>query len=154
MSEQTEQNKPSPIFAIEKLYVTDISLESPNAVAAFSSQEKSQVEITFTNQTRVVGPDLHEATLKTTIHVKTESSTTIFVLEITQGGLFRIAHFSEQDVGHILGVACPNIIFPYLREAVSSLTVRAGFPPFLMQSVDFETAYFKQLAEKENKTVQ
>lgn len=147
-----KQDQTPPTFSIEKLYITDISLESPNALKAFSIQVQPQVDVTFLSQPQKVNDDLHEVSLKTTIHAKTES-TTIFMLEVTQAGLFRTVNIPEKELGPIVNIGCPNILFPYLREVVSDLAVRAGFPPFLLQPIDFEALYLQQLAENEKKTV-
>ncbi len=146
MSEETQaaqEESQQPVFAVQKLYVTDISLESPSAPNAFMDQVQPEFNIQFRNQARGFDNGFFEASLTVTATAKTEEKT-IFLVEITQAGLFQIENVPESEMDPLLGIGCPSILFPYLREAVSDLTTRAGFPPLLLQPINFEGIYMQQ----------
>lgn len=146
MSEQPENQQQAPSFLIQKLYVTDVSLESPSTPAAFLEQNQPQVDVQFRNQAKNYDNGFFEVSLKATIQAKHEE-TVLFLVEVTQAGLFVVNNIAEEDLGPLLGIACPTILLPYLREAVSDLTARAGFPPFVLQPVNFEDIYLQQVAQ-------
>lgn len=148
MSEQAQENQ-LPVFSIQKLYVTDISLESPGAPMAFMEQTAPQIEVNFQNEARAFEGGFHEVILKATAHAKTEDRT-LFLVEVSQAGLFHIENVPEGDMDSLLGVGCPSILFPYLREAVSDLTTRAGFAPLLLQPVNFEAVFLQQRAAQQD----
>nr|WP_314899988.1 protein-export chaperone SecB [uncultured Deefgea sp.] len=147
MSEENQaveaEESQQPVFAVQKLYVTDISLESPSAPNAFMEQEQPEFNIQFRNQARGFDNGFFEASLTVTATAKTEDKT-IFLVEVTQAGLFQIENVPESEMDPLLGIGCPSILFPYLREAVSDLTTRAGFPPLLLQPINFEGIYMQQ----------
>lgn len=140
--QQTQEN-PQPVFAIQKLYVTDISVESPNAPMAFMEQEAPEINVSFQNQARAFDGGFHEVSIKATAEAKV-GDRTLFLIEVTQAGLFSIENVPESDMDPLLGIGCPTLLFPYLREAVSDLSVRAGFAPLLLQPVNFEAIFLQQ----------
>ncbi|WP_148717011.1 protein-export chaperone SecB [Chitinolyticbacter meiyuanensis] len=144
MSEQEQQEQSQqPVFAIQKLYVKDISLEAPNTPQAFMEQEQPEFNIQFRNNAKSFDNGFYEAALTVTATAKAEDRT-LFLVEITQAGLFSIENIPEGELDPLLGIGCPSILFPYLREAVSDLTTRAGFPPLLLQPINFEAIYLQQ----------
>ncbi|WP_157670616.1 protein-export chaperone SecB [Chitinibacter sp. FCG-7] len=147
MSEENQavqqEESQQPVFAVQKLYVTDISLESPSAPNAFMEEGQPEFNIQFRNQARSFDNGFFEASLTVTATAKAEDRT-IFLVEVTQAGLFQIENIPEQELDPLLGIGCPSILFPYLREAVSDLTTRAGFPPLLLQPINFEAIYIQQ----------
>ncbi len=136
MSEQNNQ----PTFAIEKLYVKDLSLEVPNAPKVYLEREAPQVEVSLNNAAQPVDDKIYEASLTVTVTAKLKDKT-VFLVEATYGGVFRIENIPQQELDPVLGVTCPNILFPYLREVVSDTVVRAGFPPVLLHPMNFEAVY-------------
>jgi preprotein translocase subunit SecB len=145
MSEQ----QAAPSFSIQKLYLTDVSLEAPNSPAAFMEQEQAEITVQFQNQARSFDSGFYEVSLKVTVQAKIKERT-LFIVEATQAGLFAIENIPQEELDPLLGIGCPTIIFPYLRETVSDLTTRAGFPPFILQAVNFEAFYMQQKAAQAN----
>ncbi len=132
-----------PIFAIEKIYVKDLSLEIPNAPRVFLDREAPEINIQLNNQDTHFDGDFYEVQLTITVTAKLKENV-MFLVEIHQAGIFRIKNIPEKDMGSVLGVVCPNILFPYLRESVSDTVIRAGFPPVLLNPVNFEAIYLQK----------
>lgn len=137
---------PQPTFNIEKTYVRDLSLEVPNAPHIFMEGDAPEVEIQLMTQATPVGEGLFESVVGVTVTAKTGDKT-VFLVEVKQAGIFRIENIPEQDLDPILGVACPNILFPFVREVVADAVNRAGFPPVLLAPVNFEAVYQQRVAE-------
>jgi preprotein translocase subunit SecB len=134
----TEQAAPS--FAIEKLYVKDLSLEVPNAPGIFLEQEGPEIAIQLQTVIGTLGEDAYEVTLTVTATAKLGEKT-VFLVEVGQAGIFRIKNVPEENMSALLSIACPNILFPYAREVISDSVVRAGFAPVVLQPVNFEALY-------------
>lgn len=143
MSEQQSQENLQPVFAIQKLYVSDISLESPGTPMAFMEQEAPDINVNFQNNARSFDGGFFEVSLKATAEAKI-GDRVLFLIEATQTGLFNIENVPAEEMDPILGIGCPTLLFPYLREVISDLTVRAGFAPLLLQPVNFEAIYMQQ----------
>jgi len=142
-----EQNA-QPVFGIEKLYVKDLSVEVPNAPEIFLEREAPQVEIQLNTGGRVVGDNVYEVVLTVTVTAKVGEKT-VFLIEVGQAGIFRIQNVPEGEIEPLIAVACPNILFPYAREAVSDSVVRAGFQPIVLQPVNFEGMYMQRLQQQQ-----
>jgi preprotein translocase subunit SecB len=141
-----EQNA-QPVFGIEKLYVKDLSLEVPNAPEVFLEREQPQVEIQLNTGGRGVGEGVFEVVLTVTVTAKMGEKT-VFLVEVGQAGIFRIQNVPEEQMEPLIAVACPNILFPYAREAVSDAVSRAGFQPIVLQPVNFEGMYMQRLQQQ------
>jgi len=141
------ENNDKPIFSIEKLYVKDLSLEVPGAPAVFKQQGTPQIEITMNNTAKPIEGDFYEVLVRATVTAKLED-TAIFLVEASQGGVFQIRNLSGEPLEMTLGIAAPNIIFPYLRETISEAVSKAGFPPVLLQPMNFEAVYRAQKEEQ------
>ena len=136
-----------PTFSIEKIYVKDVSLEVPGGAQTFMRQEQPQVEVQITQQSQRVNESLVEVTLVLTVTAKSGDKV-LFLVEASQAGVFQIRNVAESDLPPILGIVCPNVLFPYARETVSDLITRAGFPPVLLAPVNFEAIYQQRAAAK------
>lgn len=136
MSEQNNQT----VFSIEKLYVKDLSLEVPGAPQIFREREAPQVDVSMNNSGKGVGDDYYEVVINITVTAKLKEKT-VFLVEVAYGGVFQIRNVPEQEIEMVLGVTCPNILFPYLREVVSETVSRAGFPPVILAPMNFEAIY-------------
>lgn len=136
-----------PVFGIEKLYVKDLSLEVPNAPEIFLEREQPQIEIQLNTGGRGVGEGVFEVILTVTVTAKLAEKT-VFLVEVGQAGIFRIMNVPEEQIEPLIAVACPNILFPYAREAVSDAVTRAGFQPIVLQPVNFEGMYMQRLQEQ------
>lgn len=132
-----------PVFAIEKIFVKDLSLEIPNAPGIFLEREAPEINIQLNNQDSHFEGDFYEILLTITVTAKIKEKV-MFLVEIHQAGIFRIKNIPEKEMGSVLGVVCPNILFPYLRESVSDTVTRAGFPPVILNPVNFEAIYLQK----------
>jgi preprotein translocase subunit SecB len=143
----TDENQQlPPVFSIEKIYTKDLSLEIPHAPQIFMEQERPAVDIQLHNEGGQIGENLYESTVTITVTAKIKDKT-LFLVEVTQGGIFRIENVPEQDLLPALHITCPNIVFPYAREVVSDMTVRAGFPPVHLSPVNFEAVFQERLRQ-------
>ena len=141
-----EQNA-QPVFGIEKLYVKDLSVEVPNAPEIFMEREQPQVEIQLNTSGRGIGDGVFEVVLTVTVTAKFGEKT-VFLVEVGQAGIFRIQNVPDEQMEPLIAVACPNILFPYAREAVSDAVARAGFQPIILQPVNFEGMYMQRLQQQ------
>ena len=137
-----EQNQ-QPVFTIEKIYIKDASLEVPNAPHVFLQQEARQVGIELSNAGRAIGDGVFEVEITVTVTSKAEENV-VFLVEVAQAGIFQIRNVPNENIAAILGITCPNILFPYAREAVSDLVTRAGFPAVLLNPINFEALFAQQ----------
>lgn len=146
----TEQTAPQNQFSIQKLYIKDVSFESPSTPEVFSFKNwEPQIELNLNNTNKKVSDGIFEVVLSVTATVKHDDKTA-FLVEIHQAGIFQISGFNEQDTKYILGSQCMNILFPYAREVVSDMTTRGGFPPLLLNPVNFDALY-AQAVQQQNK---
>jgi preprotein translocase subunit SecB len=148
MSESPQpQQPPQPQFSIEKIYLKDLSLEIPNAPQIFLQVENPQIEISVHNGAVVLDQSgLYEAVLTVTVTAKVGDKT-VFLVEVAQAGIFRILNLPPAEIDAVLGVLCPSTLLPYARETVTSLLVRAGFPPVVLQHMSFDAAYQERLSQ-------
>lgn len=150
--QQDAQEAQAPIFAIEKIYLKDASLELPNAPQVFLQQVQPKISIELQNRAAQIDNGVFEAVVSVTVTSRIDDKVA-FLVEVAQAGIFRILNVPEENIAPILGVACPNILYPYAREAVSDMVTRAGFPPVLLNPVNFEALYAQQLQQQaENAT--
>lgn len=131
---------PQPVFAIEKLYLKDLSLEIPGAPQIFLEREQPQIDVKLHTQGNGVGEGIYEVVLTVTVTAKVKDKT-MFLVEVGQAGIFQVRNVPQQDMDQVIGIACPNILFPYAREVVSDVVGRAGFPPVILNPVSFEALY-------------
>ncbi len=132
-----------PVFSIEKLYVKDISLEIPNAPQVFLEREAPQVDIQLHHESKPIEEGVYQTLLTVTVTAKVKDKT-LFLVEVGQAGIFVIRNIPPADLDPVLGIACPNILYPYVREVVSDVVSRAGFPPVVLTPVNFEALYQAQ----------
>jgi len=145
---KAEQNQQAG-FSIEKIYVKDASLEIPNAPQIFTERSAPQVSIELGNAAQMLEDGIFEVSIKVTVTSKVEDKT-VFLVEVTQAGIFQIRNVPEENLEMIAGITCPNILFPYARETVSDLVVRAGFPPVLLNPINFEALFAQQKQQQSN----
>lgn len=140
--DQSEQ----PTFGIEKIYVKDLSLEIPHAPDIFLSGEQPQVDVQLHNEAAGISEGLYQVVLTVTVTAKAGDKT-MFLVEAAQAGIFRVRNVADSDIEPLLATACLNILFPYVREAVSDIISRAGFPPVYLAPVNFDAIYLQRLQE-------
>ena len=137
---------PVPTFSIEKIYLKDLSVEVPNAPEVFLETEAPAMEVNINSAARGVQDGMFEVVLSVTITARIKDKT-VFLVEVAQAGIFQICNVPQQDMAPLLGIACPNTLFPYVRETISTVTSRAGFQPVLLAPMSFENIYQQQLQQ-------
>jgi preprotein translocase subunit SecB len=137
-----------PSFQIEKVYVKDVSLEIPNAPQVFTEQVQPQLEVQLATGASQFAEGLFEVTVSATVTAKA-GERTVFLAEAVQAGIFSLRNIPQQEIDPLLGIGCPTIVFPYLRETISDLVVRAGFPPVLLSPVSFEALYVQRVQQQQ-----
>jgi len=135
-----------PTFVIEKVYLKDLSAEVPNGPEVFLERDPPTVEVNLNSAGRQVQDGVYEVVLTVTITARIKEKT-VFLVEAAQAGVFQIRNVPQQDMGPLLGIACPNTLFPYARETISTITVRAGFQPVILAPMSFEGIYQQQLQQ-------
>lgn len=141
----SEQNQ--PVFGVEKLYVKDLSLEVPHAPAIFLETETPEVDMRISTSHTQIEEGYYECVVTVTVTATLPDQRTVFLNEVSQAGIFQMRHIPEEDMGALLGVACPGILYPYAREAVSSTITRAGLPPVVLAPINFDAMYAAQQAQ-------
>ncbi len=141
MSDAQQNNQ--PVFSIEKVFVKDLSLEVPNAPQVFLEREAPSVDIQLHHNSTGVEEGVYQTVLTVTVTAKIGDKT-MFLVEAAQAGIFVARNIPAQELEAVLAIACPNILFPYVREVVSDTVVRAGFPPVILSPVNFEAIYAAQ----------
>ena len=147
---QRGERLPDPVFSLEKVYIKDASYEAPGAPRAFLQSETPQIEVQLRVEHAVLDSvqGVYEAVLTITVTAAREGKT-VFLAEIHQGGLFRIQGVSGEILNKTLEITCPHMLLPFAREAVSDFIGKGGFPPLLLQPVNFEALYEQKLVAQQ-----
>ena len=135
-----EREPSRPHRGIERIYLRDLSFESPEAPGVFGSGRQPQVEIDLGTRANRLEDTRFEVVLTLTVEAR-DDERTLLIVELQQAGIFRIAGMDEATRRRALAVACPNVLFPYARETIDQLTVKGNFPPFMLAPVNFEALY-------------
>ena len=138
-------------LSIEKLFLKDISVEVPNSPDIFTSRETPQISVELNNKATPLPDNYFEVALQVIVTSKIADKTA-FLVDITQAGIFHVKNIPEETVEPIIAVACPNILFPYAREAVSDLITKAGFTAVLLNPINFEALYIQQKQQAQQKS--
>lgn len=144
--QNTESNQ-EPQFGIQRVYVKDLSFETPHSPAIFQEEWKPNVDVQLNASTQKLDTHVYEVKLSITVTANVLNKTA-FLAETHLAGIFTIAHFAETQLNHMLGSYCPNILFPYARELISDLVSRGGFPPFYLAPINFDALYEQHLAQQ------
>ena len=140
-----------PEFSILRIYVKDVSFETPNSPEVFTQEFKPDINLQLNTAIKMIEEGLHEVVLNITVTAK-QGEKTGFLVEVQQAGLFTVKGFDEAQKGAMLGAYCPNTLFPYAREAVSELVTKGGFPPLLLAPVNFDAMYAERAAARAQQT--
>jgi preprotein translocase subunit SecB len=140
-------------FQIEKVYVKDLSLEIPHAPQVFAEQVQPQIDVQIQSGESRFAEDYFEVTLSVTVTARA-GERTIFLAEAVQAGIFALRNVPEADLGPLLGIACPTVLFPYVRETISDLVTRGGFPPLLLSPISFDQLYVQRLQQQQENAPQ
>lgn len=143
-----ENNAVEKQFSIQKIYTKDLSFETPNTPSIFTAKWEPAVDFNLATNVSPLEQNLFEVTLKVTITVKC-ADVTAYLVEVNQAGIFALGGFTDQEMGPMMGSFCPNILFPYAREAISDLVTRGGFPQLLLAPVNFDALYAQHLQQQQ-----
>lgn len=146
MAEDAE-NAQQGEFNPQKIYIKDLSFETPHSPEIFTQEWKPVVNMNLASEAKSLGEKLYEVVLTVTITVSIEEKTA-YLVEARQAGIFHINGFPKEVVGRMVATVCPNILFPFAREHVADLITRGGFPQLLLAPVNFEVLYQQQMQEK------
>jgi preprotein translocase subunit SecB len=146
----TENAKPDagngPQFAIHMIYLKDVSFEAPNSPAIFQKSVRPEIKVHIGVKTKLLEDDLYDVVLSVTV-TATHEGKTGFLVEVHQAGIFLIKGFEEKQKDHAINVFCPETLFPYAREVISSLVVQGGFPQLPLAPMNFEAHYAQKLQQ-------
>ena len=140
MSEQNQAADQQPIFNIQRVYLKDMSLEQPNSPAIFLEQEAPTIEVAIDIASEILAESIHEGTITITVTAKIQDKIA-FLVEGKQAGIFEVRNVPDEQLELILGISCPNILYPYLRANIADTITRAGFPPIHLNEINFEAFY-------------
>jgi preprotein translocase subunit SecB len=141
-----EQQNNEPVFQIQRMYLKDLSLEQPNSPQILLEQAQPQVDINLSLAGDPITDGMYEVSVTATV-TTTVNGKTLFLVEAKQAGIFEIRNFPDDQLQPILGIACPQMVFPYLRAIVSDVCTRAGFPPVILGEVNFQAMFEQQQAQ-------
>jgi preprotein translocase subunit SecB len=144
-----EQPTPAPqkqLF-LQKIYVKDLSFESPKAPMVFTTNVSPQTQLNVRSSAQQVAPDTQEVTLVITVEAKDKDST-LFIAEVKQSGIFVIQGYTAEEQAVLLGSFCPNTLYPFAREAIADLVTKGGFPPLLLQPLNFDAIFAQAMQER------
>ena len=144
---QTKET-PAPQFEIQRIYIKDISFESPNTPHTFTEEWKPEVSLNLETKSTKINDNLHEVVISVTATVSSDKKTA-FLIEVDQAGVFMVNGFSSEQLHQMLGSFCPNILFPYAREVISDTVVRGGFPQLILAPVNFDALYAQHLEKQQ-----
>ena len=138
----------NPVFQIQRIYLKDLSLEQPNSPQILLEQVQPQVEINLALGAAGIADGIYEVTVTATVTTKVGEKV-LFLVEAKQAGIFEIRNIPTDQLQPIVGIACPGIVYPYLRAIVSDVCTRAGFPPVILAEVNFQAMYEAQQAQQQ-----
>jgi len=153
MSDEIQAPEGTPVFQIQRMYLKDLSLEQPNAPHILLEQAQPQVDINLTLAAESVTDGIYEVSVTATVNTKVGDKT-LFLVEAKQAGIFEIRNVPQEQVDGILGIVCPQMIYPYLRAIVSDVCTRAGFPPVMLTEVNFQAMFEAQQAHRASQASQ
>jgi preprotein translocase subunit SecB len=138
--------EPQPQFALQKIYVKDLSFETPNSPQVFLDNWEPDINLQLGNKAAALNEETHEVVLELTVTAKLKDKVA-FLVEVQMAGIFNIAGYDQDQLAAVTGSACPQILFPYARELVSDLVTRGGFPQLLLSPINFEVLYRQHLEQ-------
>lgn len=146
MAEET-QAAPSKQLLLQKIYIKDLSFESPRAPNVFTQNATPQTQLNIRSNASSIGEDTHEVTLTLTIEAK-DGENTLFLIELTQAGIFAVKGYNEEELHMLTGSYCPGSLYPFAREAIADVVTRGGFPQLLLQPINFDALYAQAMRER------
>lgn len=153
MADEPAQASNDKQLLLQKIYIQDLSFESPKSPEIFTSNAQANTQLNISTKNRHLEEDHYEVCLTLTITSKSGEDT-LFLIEIAQSGVFTIRGYNEQERQVLLGTFCPGTLYPYAREAVADLASKGGFPPLLLQPINFDAVYAQALQQRQSATMQ
>jgi preprotein translocase subunit SecB len=147
MAQEEPTPAPQKQLLLQKIYVKDLSFESPKAPMVFTTNVSPQTQLNVRSSAQQVAPGTQEVTLTITVEAKDKDST-LFLAEVAQSGIFVIQGYSAEEQSILIGSFCPNTLYPFAREAISDLVSKGGFPPLLLQPLNFDAIYQQAVQER------
>lgn len=156
MSEQDNSNEAvtgseqtGPTFALQRIYVRDVSFESPKAPESFRTQWKPKVNLELNSKHSKIDENLYEVVLTLTVTASNENDeTVVYLCEVQQAGIFAIGGMDDKGLAHTLGSFCPSVLFPYARETIDGLVVKGSFPPLMLAPVNFDAIFEHTISQQ------
>ena len=142
------QQANGPQFTVEKIYVKDLSFEAPKTPQVFSEQAQPQLQMNLNQRVTRIAESTFEVVLGINLTCKLGEDKTVYLVEVQQAGLFNLSGFDDQSLDAMLGTHCPNVLYPYARQVIGDLIQAGGFPPFLLQPINFEALYAEGLRQR------
>jgi preprotein translocase subunit SecB len=146
MADET-QNTPSKQLLLQKIYIKDLSFESPRAPDVFSKDAAPQTQLNIRSSAKEIAADTHEVALTLTIEAKDQDKT-LFLIELVQAGVFLIRGYTDDEQHMLTGSYCPGSLYPFAREAIADIVTRGGFPQLLLQPINFDALYAQAMRDR------
>lgn len=147
MTEQTN-TQPETSFAIQRVYIKDISFETPNSPTIFPKEWKPEIQLEMNSSSQQLADNVFEVALRITLTTKSNNEVA-YICEVTQAGIFSVVGFTGNQLAHCLGAYCPNILFPYARETISSLVNKGTFQPVNLEPVNFDALFMNYVQQQQ-----
>ncbi|MGY8867943.1 MAG: protein-export chaperone SecB [Methylophagaceae bacterium] len=144
--EKAAAEKQQPQFMIQKIYTKDISFETPSSPEVFREEWKPELDLQLTNEYKQLDDNNHDVTLVATVTAKLGDKTA-FLIEVKQSGIFSLIGYSNEEIAPLIGNHCPTILFPYIREVISDIVLKGGFPQLVLAPVNFDALYMNQVEQ-------
>ena len=148
MTEQNNTQQPETQFAIQRIYTKDVSFETNNVPEIFTKQWQPEMNLELNSASQALSDEVHEVSLRVTVTVKQQEEV-VYICEVTQSGIFSLIGFDDAQIQHCVGAYCPNILFPYAREVISSLVNKGTFPQVNLEPVNFEALFINYLQQQQ-----
>ncbi|WJW75544.1 protein-export chaperone SecB [Thiohalobacter sp. IOR34] len=146
MTEANAQNPEDKQFAIQKIYLKDVSFETPNSPEIFTKDWQPEINLNLSSDSNSIAEDVYEVVLSVTVTAKLGDQTA-YLCEVQQSGIFTMAGFSEAELHPMLGAFCPNTLYPFAREAICDLVMKGGFPQLVLAPINFDALYAQKVQE-------
>ena len=151
--EKAAAEKQQPQFMIQKIYTKDISFETPSSPEVFREEWKPELDLQLTNEYKQLDDNNHDVTLVATVTAKLGDKTA-FLIEVKQSGIFSLIGYSNEEIAPLIGNHCPTILFPYIREVISDIVLKGGFPQLVLAPVNFDALYMNQVEQAKQAAAQ
>ena len=151
MTEQNNTQQSETQFGIQRIYTKDVSFATNNVPEVFTKQWQPELNLELNSSSQVLSENVYEVALRVTVTVKQQNEV-VYICEVTQAGIFSLVGFDEGQIQHCVGAYCPNILFPYAREVISSLVNKGSFPQVNLEPVNFEALFMNYMQQQQAET--